>query len=211
MKTLLFVVATSFLVAFAMAPFALGQDANGPAADTGPAAAPAANGAEVERTFRESAAITLIFALFWGTAISGMKSCGVFNIWMNTNVLQCIGRLIVGVMILNFLPMVLLLLVFEAVPNDVTDRQTLACAGVASLSVFSVVFLLPAVLQMGFGNVLYGQANWTSEATKAEVPTNGWLPSFLVGVCYIVVPLLFSAKLTAPLVSLLEGWFGFAP
>jgi hypothetical protein len=161
-----------------------------------------------------STAITFFFAIFWGTAISSMRTYKVFHIWTfnrRGNGIGVVFRLVVGIIILNVVPLLIYYFIytepwFQIVPPN--SPAMFICAGVSSLSVFSIVFLLPGVMQIGLGKLLYAKAidkddketeeSWESIARGDEKiadisKKDGSVVFFVTAILYIVVPIIASS------------------
>ena len=150
-------------------------------------------------------AITFFFAVYWGAMISSMPKFAVFQIWTFTRKghgLRIVGRLVYGIFILNIFPMALFWFIYHEPWFTIVPRilpKALLCAGIASLSVFSAVFLLPGSLQLFFARFFYPdhkvdpKMSWEAESAKEHITSNdsAWvmLVTFLL---YIVVPLLIA-------------------
>ncbi|MDP8227048.1 MAG: hypothetical protein P9L89_05360 [Candidatus Celaenobacter polaris] len=168
-------------------------------------------------------AITFFFAIFWGTAISSMRTYKVFHIWTlnrKGNGIRVVFRLAVGVIILNVVPLLIYYFIytepwFQIVPPK--SPAMFICAGVSSLSVFSIVFLLPGIMQLGLGRLLYAKAidkdddkeikeSWVSIAKGDEEiedisKKDGSIVFFVTAILYIVVPIIASSFIAKILIA----------
>ena len=168
-------------------------------------------------------AIIFFFAVFWGTAISSMRTFKVFHIWTfnrQGNGIRVVFRLVVGVIILNVVPLLICYFIytepwFQIVPSK--SPAMFVCAGVSSLSVFSIVFLLPGVMQIGLGRLLYAKAidkddyaereeSWVRIAKgDGEIEDiskkDGSIVFFVTAILYIVVPIIASSFIAKILIA----------
>ena len=156
-------------------------------------------------------ALTFFFAVYWSAMISSMRTFKAFQIWTigrSTHGTRPFWRLLHGVIVLNFIPIAIFAFLyaepwFKIVPHSAP--AALLCAGVASLSVFSVVFLLPGLLQAGLGRKLYpDHATSPNESWEALAraegdiePTDSAKAMLITAILYVVVPVLLSASLAA--------------
>lgn len=152
-------------------------------------------------------AIVFFFAIFWGATISSMRTFKVFHIWTFNRPghgWRVILRLVVGVIILNLIPLFLCYFIylepwFVIVPDQ--SPAMFVCAGISSLSVFSIVFLLPGIMQFGFGEFLYAKNDcWVDIARGNDdiadiAEDDGTAVLLSTAAAYIVVPIAASALL----------------
>jgi len=142
--------------------------------------------------------ITFFFAIYWGAMISGMPKFSVFQIWTFKRPghrWRLVLRLLFGVLVLNIYPIVLFYAIYNGPFVPTHAPEAILCAGIAALSVFSAVFLLPGLLQMGFGKILYPSYSidpdysWYTEAAKENIGRrDSWFVMILTAIAYVIIP-----------------------
>ena len=146
-------------------------------------------------------AIVFFFAIFWGAVISSMRTFKVFHIWTFKRPghgWRVVLRLVVGIIVLNLFPLFLCYFIYLEPWFKIVSEQSpmmFICAGISSLSVFSIVFLLPGIMQLGFGEFLYPKKDCWVDVAKGEKDvadiekSDGATVLLLTALAYIVVPL----------------------
>jgi hypothetical protein len=153
-------------------------------------------------------AVTFFYAIYWGAMISSMPKYNVFQIWTIRrpgNRWRPVLRLIYGVTVLNILPLLLFAFIYKEPWFTIVPKhapRAFLCSGIASLSVFSCVFLLPGLLQAGLGRILYpsfknkSDLSWISEALDDGIePGDPWWSMIITFVLYLIIPISIAAIL----------------
>lgn len=159
----------------------------------------------MELIIDRNVAIAFFFAIFWGTAISSMRTFKLFHIWTFKRPghgWRVIVRLAIGVVILNVIPLLICYFIYMEPWFVIVPKQSPAmfiCAGVSSLSVFSIVFLLPGIMQTGLGRLIYPKDDCWEKIAKSKdddiIKEDGACVFLLTAVVYIIVPIIVSALL----------------
>lgn len=164
---------------------------------------------ELDSSTIRNLVVTFFFAVYWGAMISSMPKFDVFDVWTFSREGQrwrAVARLMFGIALLNIYPIALFAFIYREPWFPIifpSMPKAMLSAGIASLSVFSAVFLLPGLMQAGLGRFFYpkpqtgNSMSWPEEALKENIqPSDSAGVMLTVAALYVVVPF-FAAWLIA--------------